>query len=56
MRKGCGGCADLRDDLLCGIDAESGDLGEPLHRVVVRREQVGHQLIELAEVRVTLGK
>ena len=28
----------------------SGDLGEALHRVVVSREQVGHLLIELAEV------
>ena len=27
--------ADFRDDLLRGIDAESGDLGEALHRVVV---------------------
>jgi hypothetical protein len=44
------GRADLRDDLLRGIDAESGDLGEALHRVVVGREQVGHLLIELAEV------
>jgi hypothetical protein len=31
---------DLCDDLLRGIDAESGDLGEALHRVVVGREQV----------------
>ena len=36
--------------LLRGIDAESGDLGEALYRVVVGREQVGHLLIELAEV------
>jgi hypothetical protein len=50
MREGRGGRADLRDDLLCGIDAETGDLGEALHRVVVSREQVGHLLIELAEV------
>ena len=35
---------------LRGIDAESGDLGEPLDRVVVRREQVGHLLIELAQM------
>ena len=42
--------ADFRDDLLRGIDAEAGDLGEALHRVVVGREQVGHLLIELAEV------
>jgi hypothetical protein len=45
-----GGGADFRDDLLRGIDAESGDLGEALHRVVVGREQVDHLLIELAEV------
>ena len=31
---GRGGRADLGDDLLGGIDAESGDLGETLHRVV----------------------
>jgi hypothetical protein len=48
--EGCGGRADLRDDLLRGIDAESRDLGQPLHRVVMRGEQVGHLLIELAEV------
>src|SRR5262252_4966762 len=33
-REGCGGRADLRDDLLRGIDAASRDLGQPLHRVV----------------------
>ena len=40
----------FRDDLLCRIDAEAGDLGEALHGVVVGRKQVGHLLIELAEV------
>jgi hypothetical protein len=44
------GGADLRDDLLRGIDAEAGDFGEAPHRVVVGREKVGHLLIELAEV------
>jgi hypothetical protein len=38
------------DDLLRGMDPESGDLGEALHRVVVFGEQVGHLLIELVEV------
>jgi hypothetical protein len=31
---------------------ESGDLGELLRRVMVCREQVGHLLIEAAEVTV----
>jgi hypothetical protein len=33
-----------------GIDAEPWDLGEPLHRLVVFRQQVGHLPIELSEV------
>jgi hypothetical protein len=33
---------DFRDDLLRGIDAACGDLGEALHGVVVGHEQVGH--------------
>jgi hypothetical protein len=35
---------------LRGIDTQARDLGEALHRVVVRRQQVGHLLIELSEV------
>jgi hypothetical protein len=50
VRGTCRRRADLRDDLLRGIDPESGDLGEALHRVVMCREQIGHLLIELSEV------
>ena len=38
----------FRDDLLCGIRAQTGDLSEALHRRMMRSEQV--RLIELAEV------
>jgi hypothetical protein len=31
--------ADLRDDLLCRIDAEAGDLGKTLHRIMVGGER-----------------
>ena len=36
----------LTRTLLALYTDESGDLGQALHRVVVRREQVGHLLIE----------
>ena len=46
MRDTSRGGADLRD----GIDLEARHLGEALHRVLVGSQQVGHLLIELAEV------
>ena len=46
------GDADFRDDLLRGLDAEPGDLGEALDGLVMRRQEVGHLLIEVAEMRL----
>ena len=52
LGRGKGRCrgADFRDDLLRGINPKAGDFGEALHCVMVYRKQVGHLLIELAEV------
>ena len=44
------GCADFRDDLLRRIDPKARDFGEALDGVMMCRKQVGHLLIELAEV------
>jgi hypothetical protein len=51
-REGSGGHAHFRDDLLRGLDAEPWDLREALHRIVVRRQEERHLLIEVAEVRL----
>src|SRR5207244_271752 len=40
----------LRNDLLRGIHAEPWDFGEALHCLMMLGEEVGHLLIELAEV------
>ena len=41
---------DFRDDLLRGIHAQPGDLGQPLHRRLVRAEETRHLLVELHDV------
>ena len=48
--KGRGGGPDFRDDLLRGVDAQPGHLGQPLHPCLVVTEQPRHLLIQLAKV------
>jgi hypothetical protein len=43
---------DFRDDLLRGLDAKTRDLREALDGVMMRRQEVGHVLIELAQMRL----
>ena len=49
-RKRRGGGAEFRNDLLCGISAQAGDLGKPLHRIMMCSKEVRHLLIELVQV------
>ena len=50
--KGRSGRPDFRDDLLRGIDAQPGDRGQPLHRQLMRAEELRHLVVELREVLV----
>ena len=42
--------SDFGNDLLRGIHAQTGHLGESLHRILVRAEQRRHFLVELADL------
>ena len=51
-RKGCRRGADVRDDLLRGIDAETRDRRESLHGVLVYAQECRELLIEMLHVRL----
>jgi len=49
-RKGrCSG-TDFGNDLLCGVHSQTGHLRQPLDCILVRMEQTGHLLVQLADL------